>query len=161
LTIGANESVDRHVRGVALLLASVKPENVDEAIQLLKAAYTHAPSDQRDTIATDLAAALLARGRWVGTPKQVNETDDANQKRAMQEKHDRDQTALQLASGVWQRQHTPEAAWNRALAFEALGADADALQAWDDYLKLDSSSEWAKEAAKHRTLLVEDLPPTR
>jgi tetratricopeptide (TPR) repeat protein len=38
-----------------------------------------------------------------------------------------------------------EAAWNRALALEAIDPHLGA-QAWGDYLKLDSTSKWAEEA---------------
>ncbi|HVT46109.1 MAG TPA: tetratricopeptide repeat protein [Thermoanaerobaculia bacterium] len=39
-----------------------------------------------------------------------------------------------------------EARFNRALALEALGRRDEALAAWNDYLAIDDSSEWAGEA---------------
>jgi hypothetical protein len=135
-----------HVHGVAMLLSTDGPETTDDAIRMLKEAYAKAsPGDERDTVAVNRAAALLARDRWASTDQRA-----------------RDQLALDLSDDVWRRRHTPEAAWNRALALEALSRKADAVKAWDDYLSLDSSSEWAKEASTKRSRLIEDLnPPTR
>lgn len=39
-----------------------------------------------------------------------------------------------------------EAAWNRAVIFEAIGVVDVVRTAWSDYLRLDSTSEWAVEA---------------
>jgi hypothetical protein len=154
LVIAADEAVrDPHVRGLAVLLAAEKADDVDGAIQLLRTAYEHASTEDRDAFATDLAAALLARDRW-GSSDSKKTAAEADRERA-----ERDQFALQLSNEVWQRKHTPEAAWNRAAALQALGKEADALQAWNDYLKLDSTSDWAKEAATQRSKLIDD--PTR
>jgi CHAT domain-containing protein len=45
------------------------------------------------------------------------------------------------------------ALWNRALALDAFGALDDARASWDKYLRLDASSEWAKEARQRRAEL--------
>jgi CHAT domain-containing protein len=51
-----------------------------------------------------------------------------------------------------------EAAWNRAIAFEAIGVTDVARTAWSDFLALDSESEWAVEARRHlRTLTAPPL----
>ena len=47
--------------------------------------------------------------------------------------------AARVAERAWDLQHSPETAWNRAVA---LGTAA----AWRDYLALDSTSDWAREA---------------
>jgi tetratricopeptide (TPR) repeat protein len=58
--------------------------------------------------------------------------------------------ALELAERSWQLRKTPEAAWNRALAYQGLEKKREALDAWHEYLKLDSQSEWAAEVrARH------------
>jgi hypothetical protein len=44
----------------------------------------------------------------------------------------------------------PEAWFNRALALEQIPAMRDRVKAaWDDYLNVDSTSEWADEAKQH------------
>jgi len=64
--------------------------------------------------------------------------------------------AVSAAERAWQAVHTPENAWNRALAYEHAERPADAIKAWHDYLKLDSSSPWAAEAAGKIKRLQED-----
>jgi hypothetical protein len=54
--------------------------------------------------------------------------------------------AARAAERAWSLRRTPETAWNRAVALETLRGGAPADQAWRDYLKLDSSSDWAREA---------------
>jgi Flp pilus assembly protein TadD len=48
----------------------------------------------------------------------------------------------------------PEARFNLALATEQTGSPADARAAWNAYLQLDPSSQWAAEARRH----LNDLP---
>lgn len=55
-------------------------------------------------------------------------------------------SAVEAAATAWRIERTPEIAWNRALAIQALGPREDAIAAWDDYLSLDAGSEWADEA---------------
>jgi Putative zinc-finger len=50
----------------------------------------------------------------------------------------------------------PEALFNRAQSLQNLGRDAAAIQAWDDYLAVDSASDWAKEAQEKKQRLIED-----
>ena len=64
--------------------------------------------------------------------------------------------AVSAAERAWQAAHTPENAWNRALAYKYAKRRADAIRAWNDYLKLDSSSPWATEAAGKIKDLQED-----
>jgi CHAT domain-containing protein len=54
--------------------------------------------------------------------------------------------AAEAAERAWRMHPTPEVAWNRALAREALHVPAQALTAWNDFLQLDPDSEWATEA---------------
>lgn len=62
--------------------------------------------------------------------------------------------ALATATKAWQIKQTPEAAWNRALALDTLNRKSEAIEAWDKYLELDPSSEWAEEArTKHLAYL--------
>jgi tetratricopeptide (TPR) repeat protein len=150
--IAANDAPfkDPRVHADALLLMAEKAVEVDEAISALKLALGKTSADKRDPIATDLAAALLARDRWGSSDMKKTAAE------ADKEKHDRDRLALDLSNDVWRRKRAPEAAWNRAVALGELGRTADAIRAWDDYLRLDSSSEWAKEAATNRSRLIDD-----
>lgn len=75
---------------------------------------------------SDLAAAWLEQSQWSG-----------NLDGAMR--------ARDLAERSWRIQETPEAAWNRALAYQRLEQHDAALAAWRDYLLLDDASPWAAE----------------
>src|SRR5437660_6381756 len=50
--------------------------------------------------------------------------------------------AARAAERAWSLRHTPETAWNRAVAL-------DTPAAWRDYLALDETSDWAREARAH------------
>ena len=76
---------------------------------------------------SDLSAAYLARGRSAG-----HHSDFVN--------------ALDVAIRAWDRERTAETAWNRAIAFEALHQNEEARAAWQEYLVIDSRSQWASEA---------------
>jgi len=56
--------------------------------------------------------------------------------------------SVRCAEKAWRIGRTPEAAWNRALATEALNGPDSARTAWHDYLAIDPSSPWAAEARK-------------
>jgi tetratricopeptide (TPR) repeat protein len=92
-----------------------------------------AKTDEKAKI--DLAAALLARGR----------KDDIAR-------------ALVLS----QQSNVPEALWNRAVALGQLHRDKEAIEAWQAYLRIDPSSDWANEAQGKITSLKEfgDFSPT-
>jgi hypothetical protein len=56
--------------------------------------------------------------------------------------------AVRCADRAWRIDRTPEAAWNRAVAVEALNGRGHAMTAWHDYLAIDETSPWAAEARK-------------
>jgi hypothetical protein len=56
--------------------------------------------------------------------------------------------AVRCADRAWRIGRTPEAAWNRAIATEALNGRARAMTAWHEYLAIDQTSPWAAEARK-------------
>jgi hypothetical protein len=56
--------------------------------------------------------------------------------------------AVRCADRAWRIGGTPEAAWNRAVAVEALNGRGHARTAWHDYLAIDETSPWAAEARK-------------
>jgi CHAT domain-containing protein len=69
--------------------------------------------------------------------------------------------AVEAAERAWSISRTPETAWNRAVALEAIHAGKASERAWLDYLRLDGGSAWSVEAMgrlrKHRTNLGEWL----
>lgn len=62
--------------------------------------------------------------------------------------------SAESAKRAWTLSKAPEALWNYALAAERLGFREDARAAWQEYLKIDPSSPWAREA--HQLLLQLD-----
>ena len=56
--------------------------------------------------------------------------------------------AVETASRAWSLKQTPETAWNRAVAFEAIHDTSDAEKAWVEYLTLDPHSQWSGEAMR-------------
>jgi len=118
----------------ALAAAQLFVKHRNEAIMTLESAAAAAPRDL--AILNDRVVAYLARG---------SETDNKR--------------ALELVQRAWQIEQTPEIAFNRALALERNGRDAEAIRAWQEYLALDPSSQWAAEAqAKLNNLQNPDNP---
>jgi CHAT domain-containing protein/tetratricopeptide (TPR) repeat protein len=68
------------------------------------------------------------------------------------------ESAHEAVDRAWRLERKPPIAFNRALILEKLELRIDAAEAWRDYLKLDSTSEWAGEARRHLAMLSE---PTR
>jgi len=56
--------------------------------------------------------------------------------------------AVRCSERAWRIGRTAEAAWNRAVAVEALNGRGHAMTAWHDYLAIDPTSPWAGEARK-------------
>jgi CHAT domain-containing protein len=133
----AKPSTDNlHALGVSYLLARHWNEAVDA---LEKAAESDTgvsdahqaigkTSDRR--LLNDLSVAYLAMARRYERPAAIV-------------------AAVDCAERAWSLQQTPEAAWNRALAYEAMNAKDKARAAWNDYLKLDPGSAWFAEASQH------------
>jgi len=101
------------------LLVLKKPKDAVETLEKARQASS-SPDPQ---LLSDLAAAYLATGKY----------DDA----------------LRYANLAWGMAHTPEIAWNRALAEQDLNHHAEAIAAWNDYLNLDRSSAWVPDAKEH------------
>jgi tetratricopeptide (TPR) repeat protein len=123
-----SEPPDFHARGVVQLLLG----NSAAAADALERAHEQSPDDAQ--VATDLAAALIARGR-------------ERRSRADLER------ALALSERTASGGQNAEAAWNRALALESLERTDEARRAWDDYLRLDPNGPWASEARGRRDAL--------
>lgn len=106
--------------------------HADEAIAALEQSVADKPDWAPPW--SDLAAALLAR-HAIG-----NRPDDLTQ-------------ALRATDRAMAIQPSPEPAFNRAVVLERLGRDQMALDAWDQYLRLDPSTEWAVEARSRRVAI--------
>jgi hypothetical protein len=122
-----------HAAGVASLLLGQTGVAIDRLHEALLAEtgehrVAAAIEDSNDgPLLNDLSAALSNRSR----PK----LDDKIE-------------SVRCAEKAWRIGRTPEAAWNRALATEALNGPESARIAWHDYLAIDPSSPWAAEARK-------------
>ncbi|MET0553772.1 MAG: zf-HC2 domain-containing protein [Vicinamibacteria bacterium] len=117
----------------ALGASQVALQLVDAAVENLEGAARLEPKNAR--IQSDLAAAYLARSRAGGHPE------------------DRARAAEAAATAVAIDPKSQAAAFNRALALEALDLRTEAVGAWHAYLGLDPASRWAAEARAH----VEEL----
>jgi len=53
----------------------------------------------------------------------------------------------------------PEARFNQALILDLIPLPEQAIAAWNEYLKLDGSSGWAREAREHRKVLEQPATP--
>ncbi|MEW6735554.1 MAG: CHAT domain-containing protein [Acidobacteriota bacterium] len=112
---------------VALLyLVSGKAE---KAIEVLEPAVVKEPIN--DKLLNDLAAAYLARAEIQSQPYDMIRALSVIDK------------AVDVNPGLL------EARFNRALIFDKLGLFSFACEAWEEYLKIDQGSEWAKEAQNH------------
>jgi CHAT domain-containing protein/tetratricopeptide (TPR) repeat protein len=98
------------------------------AVQTLLKALDFQPQDAR--ILADLGVAYALRGELETQP-----ADYPN--------------ALEYLSRSIRLQRAPEVIFNRALVLERMYLKDQAVLEWEAYLKLDGSSDWAKEAQKH------------
>ncbi|MEA2336471.1 MAG: hypothetical protein QOE82_478 [Thermoanaerobaculia bacterium] len=125
-----------HASGVANLLLGSSDTAIDLLHQSLLAETgertVSAAIDDSDDVAllNDLSVALSNRA--------------ALKRRALPDAAE----ALKCADRAWRVGQTPEAAWNRAVATEALNGSKGAQRAWREYLAIDPTSPWAAEANK-------------
>ncbi|MEO6260721.1 MAG: CHAT domain-containing protein [Thermoanaerobaculia bacterium] len=66
--------------------------------------------------------------------------------------------AIEAAERSWRLGHSPEAGWNRALATERLGLVRSAERAWHEYLSVERSPDWRREAEVRLHHLQQSLP---
>jgi CHAT domain-containing protein len=130
-SFGERETPTRlHELGVSQLISG----RYDEAASSLLAASRQQPANAR--YLNDVAAVRLERARLGLRP------DDLPR-------------ALAAADRAVRLDPTLREAWfNRALAMTALALDDQAKAAWSDYLRRDSSSEWATEARTRQAALA-------
>jgi hypothetical protein len=112
-----------------------------------------------DVAINTLHEALLAETGQRSVAGAIAESDDvpllndlaaALSNRAMDRRHAIPDAveAVRCADRAFRIGRTPEAAWNRAIAVEALNGRGHAMTAWHDYLAIDATSPWAAEARK-------------
>ncbi|HEX2061124.1 MAG TPA: hypothetical protein VHK90_10310, partial [Thermoanaerobaculia bacterium] len=121
----------QHDAGVALVLI----DQPLQAVARLRDATTRAPNDAKAW--SDLAAAHYAVAVQLGRPSAYPEALSAADR------------ALRIDARL------PEALFNRALILEKMGLTRDARAAWQRYLEVDSSSQWAAEARSRLAQLPE------
>lgn len=110
----------------------------DEAIEQLEKALKLAPDDAK--LHNDLGVAFLEKART--TENNLEIPARANEK---------------FTKAIDLNKNLKEAYFNQALAVQALVPDA-AREAWQKYLELDSTSEWAEEAKRNLDALKETQP---
>ena len=146
----------------ALLTASAGVER--SVIRRRSAANLHASGVAHlllgdNTAAVDLLhESLLAETEQRTVDAAIEESDDvqllndlsaALSNRAVQQRNlPAAAEAVLCADRAFRLARTPETAWNRAVAIEALNGSKHAATAWQDYLALDRTSAWAEEARK-------------
>jgi tetratricopeptide (TPR) repeat protein len=123
-----NDAKTLHAKGIGFLLAD--DDTRKQSIAPLQAAAEADPNNAK--YQSDLAAALIAAARG-------------------------DRPMLERALAATDRAlrmdpRSPDALFNRAVALEQLERP-EALAAYENYLKVDSSSKWADEARQHIELL--------
>jgi CHAT domain-containing protein len=153
---GKNESLDLSLaksRATAAVIENQSAENLhelgrvllaennfDEAIQQFEKAISKNPNIAK--LHNDLAVAFIAKG---GQKKEAG-------LELYQKANEEIEKAIALDKNL------TEAYFNRALVAELLNLSNSAKEAWENYLKLDSSSEWAKEAREHLQNLEANKP---
>lgn len=125
---------DPHVAGLVRLFTARNVTELTAAVNLLEKAHAKASGEKRDAVAVDLASALLKRARY-GEEKRIK-ADAAR--------------ALALSTDVFQRRHTPEAIWNRALALDTLERPTEAVAAWNEVLRIERDPGYREEAQRKR-----------
>lgn len=106
-----------------------REDRVQAIADLNRAAKTN-PNDA--AVLTDLSAAYYANGDY--------------------------QNAERTARRAVALERTPVTLWNLALALEQVKREREAIAVWQEYLKLDPSSEWSVEAKGKLDTLVKSLP---
>jgi tetratricopeptide (TPR) repeat protein len=122
----------------ALAVAHLLVGRPAEAIAVLESVSARGVADP--DVLSDLAASYLARSEREGNSQDLPRAlDTAERALAASPRH-------------------PEAHFNRALALEHLGLRQRAAQAWDEYLQIDESSDWASEVRERRARLASPGP---
>lgn len=121
----------RHVEALRTLI--LRPERIDEVVEMLEALVAESPTDAR--LRSDLAAVYLVRAQRADRPSDLLRSLEA---------------AQWAAAGTGR---PPEAQFNLGLAQEVLHLSSAALHSWNEYLQQESGSPWAGEARERRRRL--------
>ena len=108
----------------------------DKAISQLQEALKSAPNDAE--LYADLGAALLEQAKSLR-----DRNEDGKVMEDLAESQQYLSTALRLKPSLI------DATFNRALVLEETKLSEQATEAWLEYIRLDPSSEWSKEARRH------------
>jgi tetratricopeptide (TPR) repeat protein len=122
--LGKSTAGARHLLGLAYLTTG----DIDHAVPTLEQAAEQTADAQ---ILSDLAAAYLVRADRVGGQQDLTKALNAADR------------------AIHANPHLLEALFNRAYALERLSLVPEARAAWQEYLKVDSTSGWAAEAQQH------------
>lgn len=134
---GQEASVEHlHARGLGYLLWSTEGDErqLEQAVADLERAAELAPggSAQRAAVLSDLAAAYRVRAGWRDRAQDLMETLGLLE------------TAFELSP------ESAAIAFNRGLARSDWSLRSQAKTAWDDFLALESASDWSQEARSRR-----------
>jgi CHAT domain-containing protein len=135
----------RHALGRYLLLQ----RDFEQAIQQFEEALKADPNNA--AIYADLGAAWLEKGKLSLIDGRANPTGSESG-RGMQELG---KSVVHLDKAVELDKTLPEPYFNRTLAEQYLTLYNEAERDWNEYLKLDSTSQWAAEARQNLKLLEE------
>lgn len=119
---------DAHSRGVAYLLM----DDEEQAVHTLEEAARREP--QNAELLNDLSVAYGTRAKVRSYVPDYT-------------------AALDAAEHAWQLRHTPEIAWNRAIALSVFCLTNAAERAWDTFLGMDADPGWRSEAQRRRGAL--------
>ncbi len=114
-------------------------ENFDQAIVQFEKARDLAPANAE--IYSDLGAALLEKS------KTLEKNDNGKSLELKSKALETLSKAVELAPGLL------AARFNKALCLQRLKMNPEAKNAWEEYIKLDPSSRWTKEAERNLELL--------
>jgi len=129
----AQEKSDARALGKAHLLLGDSEKAVDvlSASILSETTTTDVPKaierSRNAELLNDLAAALYTRGQTRAQPADFV-------------------LSLESAERAWRLDRSAVAGWNRALGIEALYLREEAIEAWNEYLAVESEAGWAAEA---------------
>lgn len=113
-------------------------KNFDEAIKQLEA--SEKIDAGRAKVLSDLGTAYLEKGKTLAS-------DNGKRMELTARSLEYFVRALKIEPAL------PEALFNRALCFQYLNLPRQAREAWDEYLKIDSSSAWAEEARRNQQMI--------
>ncbi|HEV2835484.1 MAG TPA: CHAT domain-containing tetratricopeptide repeat protein [Pyrinomonadaceae bacterium] len=123
----------------------ITQRDFDSAIRELDEAVK--ATSTNPTLLSDLGAAWLEKGKSGLDKDKTGDPNDGSSLAALGKSLTYINQALTQDSGL------PSAIFNRALCFESLLLPDRAMQEWQHYLQLDSSSPWSEEAREHLKLL--------